>query len=339
MDFTRDSTQTTVAEMVDGLIAREPADLWAALSDAGMSTMLLPEAAGGDGLGIPEAAVVLTELAKHAAVGPALATIGFGIVPLTALAGPEVIARIAQPGAILTAALAEPRSPFPLDPATKAVPDGDRMRVTGTKIAVAYAEQAHRILVPTSEGVVLVDPKADGVTCTRTPSSTGEPEYVVEMDDAPGEFVSLDTARLYRLAVAAIGAVADGLAAGAAELTATHLANRHQFGKPLATFQAVAGEIADVYVTARTLHVAAVSAVWQASLENDGGGGDGDVLAYWIAAELPAAMQMCHHLHGGIGVDVTYPMHRYYSAAKDLARQLGGAAHRLEILGAACSSN
>ena len=187
------------------------------------------------------------------------------------------------------------------------------MRVTGTKIAVAYAEQAHRILVPTSEGIVLVDPRADGVTCTRTPSSTGEPEYVVEM--------------------------ADGLAAGAAELTATHLANRHQFGKPLATFQAVAGEIADVYVTARTLHVAAVSAVWQASLENDGGGGDGDVLAYWIAAELPAAMQMCHHLHGGIGVDVTYPMHRYYSAAKDLARLLGGAAHRLEILGAACSSN
>ena len=106
MDFTRDSTQTIVAEMVDGLIAREPADLWAALSGAGLSTMLLPEAAGGDGLGLPEAAVVLTELAKHAAVGPALATIGFGIVPLTALAGPEVIARIAQPGAILTAARA-----------------------------------------------------------------------------------------------------------------------------------------------------------------------------------------------------------------------------------------
>ncbi len=57
-----------------------------------------------------------------------------------------------------------------------------------------------------------------------------------------------------------------------------------------------------------------------------------------VAAELPRAMQKCHHLHGGIGVDVTHSMHRYYSQSKDLARWLGGAALRLERLGAGCSS-
>lgn len=334
MDFGQDSTQTTVAEMVTGLLAREPSDLWAAVSDAGLVTMALPETAGGDGLGLPEAATVLTELAKAAAVGPALATIGFGIVPLTMLAPKS--AKIAQ-GAILTAALAEPGAPFPANPETTAVAESGGVRVTGTKVAVPYAEQAERILVPTSAGVVLVDPKSEGVRLTRTPSSSGDPEYAVEFDSAPGELISEDIDTLYRVAIAAIGAVADGLAAGAAALTASHLASRHQFGKPLATFQAVAGEIADVYVTARTIHVAAVAAVWQASQRREAD--DTDVLAYWIAAELPAAMQVCHHLHGGIGVDVTYPMHRYYSAAKDLARLVGGASYRLDLVGAACSSN
>ncbi|MDJ0393393.1 acyl-CoA dehydrogenase family protein [Rhodococcus sp. G-MC3] len=337
MDFTRDATQTMVAEMVRGLLAREPEDLWTALTDAGLCMMLLPEAAGGDGLGLAEAATVLTELATAAAVGPALATIGFGIVPLASIAEPEVLATAVPPGAILTAALAEPGMAFPDDPLTTAVPGDAAMSVTGTKIAVPYAEQAHRILVPTDKGIVLVDPSGDGVKLTRSPSSSGDPEYVVELNCASGVFVSEDIQGLYRIALAAIGAVADGLAAGAAKLTASHLAARHQFGKPLATFQAVAGEIADVYVTARTIHVAAVSAVWQASQRSSAN--DNDVLAYWIAAELPAAMQMCHHLHGGIGVDITYPMHRYYSAAKDLARLVGGASYRLDSVGAACSSN
>ncbi len=336
MDFTRNSNQSTVAEMISGLLERDsqPEALWTALSEAGLFQMVLPDDLGGDGLGLPEAATVLTELGKAAAVGPVLATLGFGIIPLTRLAEPALIRDTVGSGRILTAALMEPGSPFPAEPKTKAVPDGDLMRVTGTKIAVPYAEQAYRILVPTSAGVVLVDPSAEGVRLVPTPSSSGDPEYAIEFDSAPGQFVTENIADLYRIAIAAIGAVADGLAAGAAALTASHLASRHQFGKPLATFQAVAGEIADVYVTARTIHVAAVSAVWQASQENPSRPGDSDVLAYWIAAELPAAMQACHHLHGGIGVDVTYPMHRYYSAAKDLARLVGGASYRLDLVGA-----
>ena len=60
--------------------------------------------------------------------------------------------------------------------------------------------------------------------------------------------------------------------------------------------------------------------------------------AYWLAAEAPAALQVLHHLHGGLGVDVTYPLHRYYSAAKDLVRLVGGASYRLDLVGARCSS-
>ena len=142
-----------------------------------------------------------------------------------------------------------------------------------------------------------------------------------------------------RYAVA--GAIADGRRRARRRrlaLTAEHLRTREQFGRPLATFQAVAQQVADVYVIARTVHLAAVSTAWRL-----GSGLDADedlaVAAYWLAAEVPKALQVCHHLHGGLGVDITYPLHRYYSQAKDLARSVGGAAHRLDRLGARCSSN
>ena len=60
--------------------------------------------------------------------------------------------------------------------------------------------------------------------------------------------------------------------------------------------------------------------------------------AHWLTAEAPAALHTCHHLHGGLGVDAGYPLHRYYSATKDLVRFLGGAGHRLDRLGAGVAS-
>ena len=94
----------------------------------------------------------------------------------------------------------------------------------------------------------------------------------------------------------------------------------------------VAQQIADVYVAARTLHVAAVAAAW--GLADT----DLEVLAYWVSTAAPRALQTCQHLHGGLGVDITYPLHQYFSLTKDLSRWLGGPDHRLELLGVRCSS-
>jgi alkylation response protein AidB-like acyl-CoA dehydrogenase len=180
----------------------------------------------------------------------------------------------------------------------------------------------------------VVDPHGDGVTLTRATTSTGAPEYTLHLDAAPVESVLAASAEdLDRFAVAGAAAVADGVIAGALALTAGHVRSREQFGRALATFQAVAQQIADVYVVARTVHLAALSAAWRLEV---GLAADEDlaVAAYWLAAELPKALQVCHHLHGGLGVDITYPLHRYYSQAKDLARFVGGAAYRLDLLGA-----
>ena len=115
-------------------------------------------------------------------------------------------------------------------------------------------------------------------------------------------------------------------------LTTAHVGTRTQFGRPLAAFQAVAQRIADVHIVSRTLHLAALSACWRLDTGRDAGG-DLDVAAYWLAGQAPAALRACHHLHGGTGMDVSYPLHRYSALVKDLARLAGGADYRLGRLG------
>jgi alkylation response protein AidB-like acyl-CoA dehydrogenase len=309
--------------------------LWKAMTQAGLLALALPAALGGDGFGPVEIGAVLAEVGRQTLPVPAFATLALGAVPIAALGTPElqqdVLPEVAD-GRILTAAL---RSP-----AGRPIEDGGTL--TGSAVGVPYAAQAHRILVACDTGVFLVDPHAPSVELVRTPTSSNMPEYTVRLSGAPGELVTRDVRAVERYALAGAAALADGVIAGALALTSRHVGTREQFGKPLATFQSVAAQIADVYVTARTMHLAALSANWRlgtfpgGDLQTDT---DVDVAAYWVASELPPALQTCQHLHGGLGVDITYPLHRYYSQGKDLARFVGGAGARLDRIGTACSSS
>jgi 3-oxo-4-pregnene-20-carboxyl-CoA dehydrogenase alpha subunit len=85
---------------------------------------------------------------------------------------------------------------------------------------------------------------------------------------------------LYQLAVAGACALADGAVAAALALTRDHVATRQQFGRPLAAFQAVSQQIADVYSTPRTLHLATLAACWRLGEGRDAAA-DLEVAAYW----------------------------------------------------------
>ena len=339
MDFNLTATQQAVADVVTSVLDRE--NSWGALVDGGVTALPVPERLGGDGVGLPEVATVLTEVGRHGAVTPALATLGLGVVPLLDLASEEqqdrFLAGVVK-GGVLTAALNEPGAALPDRPVTTFV----NGRLSGTKVGVAYAEQADWMIVTADSAVVVVSPRADGVRLVRTPTSNGSDECTVTFDGiAVGDADVLAGAgahRVNQLALAAVGAYADGLVAGALRLTADYVANRKQFGKPLSTFQTVAAQLSEVYITSRTIDLAAKSVVWRLSEGRDADD-DLDVLGYWVASQAPPVMQTCHHLHGGMGMDVTYPMHRYYSTIKDLTRLLGGPSHRLDLVGAQCSSN
>ena len=332
MDFTPEPAQQAVADVVNTVLDRD--NRWEALVSGGVTALGVPDRLGGDGVGLPEITTALTEIGRHATISPALATLGLGLVPLLDLATEaqqdRYLAGVAK-GAILTAAVNEPGSALPERPATT-VADG---RLNGTKIVVPYAGQARWMLVTTDSGVIVVSPDAQGVRLRKTPSSTGGDEFAVEFRDVAVEpdaiLAEAGVNRVNQLVLAAIGAYAAGLVAGAVRLTADYVSNRHQFGRPLATFQSVAAQLAEVYIASRTMGLAASSVVWRLSEGRDADE-DLDVMAYWLTSQLPPAMQICHHLHGGMGMDITYPMHRYYSSTKDLTRMLGGPAHCLDLV-------
>jgi 3-oxo-4-pregnene-20-carboxyl-CoA dehydrogenase alpha subunit len=338
MDFTPDPEQQAVADVVTSVLDRD--NSWDALVAGGVTALAVPERIGGDGVGLPEIATALTEIGRHGTISPALATLGLGTAVLLDLASEaqqdRYLAGVAK-GAVLTAALNEPGAPLPDRPATT-LANG---RLNGTKVAVPYAEQANWIVVTADSAVVVVSPKVDGVQLTKTPTSNGGDEYVVTFADVSvsddNVLASAKPHRVNQLALAVIGAFASGLVAGALRLTADYVANRHQFGKPLSTFQTVAAQLAEVYIASRTLTLAATSVVWRLAKDRDADD-DVDVLGYWLASQAPPVMQICHHLHGGMGMDITYPMGRYYSTIKDLTRLVGGPSHRLDLVGAQCSS-
>jgi alkylation response protein AidB-like acyl-CoA dehydrogenase len=344
VDFTLDDTQTEIAALTAKVVGAVD-DPWRALTDAGLLALALPPDLEGDGLGVAEVAQVLTEVGRAAAPVPAYAALALGVLPVEALGTPgqraELLPQVAAGEALLTAALHEPSEPLTVQPATTARARDGRWLLRGVKTAVPYAREAARILAPvTTPGgtaVYLVDPRADGVTLVPTRNSAGTPECTVRLEDVAVEESDLladqgAIATLHRFALAGALALGDGLLAGALALTVKHVGERTQFGRPLATFQAVAGQVADVYVAARTVHLAVTSAVWRLASGLDADA-ELDVAAYWLAEQAPVALATCHHLHGGVGVDETYPLHRYSSAVKDLGRALGGAAHRLGRLG------
>ncbi len=311
---------------------------WSELAESGLLSLVVPADHGGEGLGLTELAVVLRAVGSNALQLPVWETLCVGALTLAA-AGSDAQQQRLLPGiatgdVILAAALREVGAGFPATPATTVTAD----RVTGRKIGVQYGESAAAFLVTaTRDGhpvAGLVDPRAEGVTLIESASSRGLLDGVVEhtivLDDVPIDLLpGADAARIaHDHAVAGLVVLVAGLLSGARDLTADYIKQRSQFGRTLAEFQAVAMQIADVYIASRTIDLVADNAVWRIS-EGLDVADDLAVAAYWACVEAPAAVAICHHLHGGMGVDETYPLHHHYSWLTDITRALGGPAGTL----------
>ena len=138
MDFTPDPEQQAVADVVTSVLDRD--NSWEALVAGGVTALPVPERAGGDGVGLPEIATALTEIGRHGLISPALATLGYGAIPLLDLASDDqqdrYLSGLAK-GSLLTAALNEPGAALPDRPATTFV----HGRLSGTKVGVGYSHR------------------------------------------------------------------------------------------------------------------------------------------------------------------------------------------------------
>ena len=339
-----DDVVDEIRSVLIDVVEKGPEDLgasWRACAEAGLLGLAAPTAHGGEGMGLAEVAVLVREVGARALDLPFRETLVGGLLTLARCASPEqqeiFVPRIVAGDLLVAPALDEAGVALPEHPKTRFADD----RVTGRKLAVPTYDElpdATTVLMVSAtdvEGqavVVLLDPRSDGVTRTTTPSSrstTAEATYVFESAPVLG-VLGADAADVLRShAAAGLLLHGDGLLAGARDLTAGYVKERVQFGRTLAEFQGVAIQLADVYVTSRMVTLAADEVARRVATDEPAAD-DLGVGAYWFCDRAPAALQTCHHLHGGMGVDETYPLHRYFARVKDVARLLGGTEAALE---------
>ncbi|WP_066363689.1 acyl-CoA dehydrogenase family protein [Herbidospora mongoliensis] len=328
MDFDLDEPQRELRTLAAGLLDKETdpqahertgepydARLWATMARAGLIGACLPEESGGP----IEMAVVLREVGAHVAPVPMLPALVTGLI-IGRHGSAAQRARLA--------AVAEGGVPFTY--AVKGEVTVANGRLSGRKTQVPYAEQAAAVLVAVGGDVYVVEPQATAVQ--RTPTATGEPAGAITLDDAPGELIAGAAHELGLLVRAGLTATASGVLAQALKITTDHIRTRRQFGRALAEFQAVTMQIADVYIATRILDAAVWSSVFRLARGLDA---DRDlaIAALHTADSALRALYTCQHLHGGLGVDVSYPLHRYFAWGKHAAHILGGAEAQLDLIG------
>lgn len=331
-------------------------DVWAALADAGLVGIALPEEHGGGGFGLTEACLVAEQVGRAVAPVPYLAAVVGAGLPIARFGTPEQQGRL-LPGlvagtSLVSVALHEPiEVTVPAVPVTHAAREADGWRLTGEKSFVVAADRAAAVLVPARTGeststVFLVDPTAPGVTLVREHTVNGEPQWTMRLEGVTvagdavlgsvddGQAVTRWTAD--RLA-AALCAAQTGVCEEAVAITARYVTSREQFGAKLGTFQAVGHRVADAYIDTEGIRLTAQQAIWRIDAGLDA---EEELMTakFWAADGAQRVVHAAQHLHGGIGMDVDYPVHRYFRWAKVLELQLGGATPALVRLGASIAA-
>ena len=328
-------------------------DAWAQFAQAGLLAVALPEPDGGAGLGFLAAHVVLEEIGRAAAPVPFWETIVLGALPVAQFGSEqqrsEILPAVIAGERLLTAALVEESPGDPVTLRTRAVRTDAGWELSGLKTAVPLAPLADHVLVPavTEDGAVgvwFVTAGAAGLDVQQQEVITGWSygevtlERVAVTQDAllgPLDGTVLDW--LLDHAAAGIASLTSGACAAALRLAADYTSRREQFGRPVATFQAVAQRVADAYIDTEGLTLTALQAAWR--LTEGLPARDEVAIAKWWAAE--AGHRVLHasgHVHGGVGIDRDYPLHRYFALAKQLEFSLGGATVQLLRIGAALAA-
>ncbi len=321
---TLERTKQVVAES-DGF----DRDLWAALAEAGIVGISLPESVGGAGLGFLETCIVLEEVGRTAAPVPALAVMGLAAPALVQFGATDALDGVASGNRIVTAALTEAVGDV-YSPST-GVTGG---KLTGEKVCVPAGLDAQAIVVSAIDGIYLVDPSAAGVTVEREDTMLGAPTARLVLSNAEATKLAGPEGLTWLLerAQTAMTVMMSGASQTALELTATYVKEREQFGRAIATFQAVSQRTADTYINKEAIKLTA----WQAAWRLDAGvpaSAQVDAAKYWAAQGGQDVLLAAHHLHGGVGVDRDYPLYRYFLLAKQLELDLGSETPTLVHLG------
>lgn len=363
MDFTFTEEQETVAKLARDLFehratperltelesgeVRYDAELWRELAAADLLGVALPESVGGTGGGFLELGVLLAEVGWAVAPVPAYAALVLGADPIARHGNPDQQQRflpdVAAGNRILTAGLAEPGRSDPAAPITTARRDGGNWRLDGVKELVPAAQFADTILVPASlpeggeVGLFLLAADAAGVEIRPATTTSREPHADVLLTGATVcDADKLGGANLIESlctrALVALCAVQLGVAERALRIAAAYTSGREQFGRQIGSFQAVQQRMADAFIDVEAMRWTTWHAAW---LIGEGRPAEraARVAKFWAAEGGARVAATAQQVHGGIGIDTTYPLHRYFLWAKHNELTLGPASFQLARLG------
>jgi alkylation response protein AidB-like acyl-CoA dehydrogenase len=363
MDFSLSEEQRAVGELAAQILAghatpervreveasrdRFDRELWRELARANLLGISLPEPVGGSGLGIVESCLLLEQQGRRVAPVPLLATL-VSAASTIAEHGSRELAHRWLPGVVsgevvLTAALAERGENDPLRPGATATRDRGSWRLDGSKIAVPAAHVASRVLVPARAeegiGVFVVDPAGEGVSLERVETTDRQVQCNLVLSGAPADGVVADPARgepvvgwMVERTMVGLCALQVGVAEEALRMAAAYTSERRQFGRPLATNQGVALRAADAYIDVEAMRATMWQAAWRLSAGLEA---SREIMAakWWASEAGQRVVHTTQHLHGGLGADVDYPVHRYFLWGKQIEVTLGGASYQLARLG------
>ena len=368
MDFSFSEEQEAVRELADRIFTdlstqerlrelelesdgdRFDRKLWSELAAAGLLGIALPEAVGGAGLGFLETGLLAEATGRTAAYVPVVETLAAAAAAIARFGSEDQQQRwlpaVVSGDSVLTTALVE-LGGTPGAPSTVAEASGDGWTLTGVKDCVPSGTFADAVLVPAriepdGVAVFLVGTGAPGVAIERQVANNGQPEGLLTLSGvAVGPDALLGSVGdgpaviewLVQRSTTALALMQAGAAAASVSLLAEYTKTREQFGKPIATFQAVGQRAADAYVDAEAIRLTAWQAAWRLA---EGMPADKEIAVakFWAADGGQRVVHAAVHLHGGVGVDREYPLHRFFLNTKHIELTLGGATDQLVRLGA-----
>lgn len=366
MDFSLTEEQTAISDLAEKILSDHSSlerlkgleessecidrEAWAKLAEAGLVGLAIPEENGGAGSGFVELCLVLEQVGKVVAHVPFLATAVYGALPVarfgSAAQKERLLPGVAAGTSLLSAALGEIGSD-PRNPQTTARKTADGYQLDGTKIAVPIAEQAEAVLVPAQlesggTGVFVVDPRGPGVTLEAQETFNWETQHkmtlagvTVTEDALLGDAATQGQVLDWTLdrALTGLCAIAFGVSQSAMRITAEYAAERKQFDKPIATFQAVSQRMGDCFIDNEAIGLT----MWQAATRlADEMPSDREIATakFWAGDGGSRIGHAALHIHGGISIDVDYPIQRYFLWAKQVEYTLGAGTEQLKRLGA-----
>ena len=326
--------------------------LWTTLAEQGLLGIAVPEAAGGSGLGLTELCLILEEQGRRVAPVPLFSSLVLGGLPIAEFGTEQQqqhwLTELASGQSKFSAAIADVGMSSALSTSVSATRDSDgSWTLSGTKAMVPDGAVADYIVVPAVTGddestFFVVSTALAGVSLTPVEIGiSGERAAHLELN---GVHVSGDALLgvqgqgdeiidwLEQRANIAHCAQQVGVTEEAMKRTAEYVSERNQFGIPLGSFQALAMRMADSYIDVEAIRTTYWLALWCLS---NGKEARAEVRAakWWACDASHRVVCTAQHLHGGMGADVEYPIHRFYLLAKQISYSLGNAGQQLEKLG------